>query len=66
METVDVMLSIMASALSIVATVIAFKSKKEVDRLRNLYEGNKLNAIGNENIAKIKEAMHLNLGGVKA
>lgn len=49
METVDVMLSIMASALSIVATVIAFKSKKEVDRLRNLYEGNKLNAIGNEN-----------------
>ena len=49
METVDVMLSIVASALSIVATVIAFKSKKEVDRLRNLYEGNKLNAIGNEN-----------------
>lgn len=49
METVDVMLSIVASALSIVATVIAFKSKKEVDRIRNLYEGNKLNAIGNEN-----------------
>lgn len=49
MEMIDVMLSIVASALSIVATVVAFKSKKGVDRLRDLYEGNKLNVTGNEN-----------------
>lgn len=49
MEMIDVMLSIVASALSIVATVVAFKSKREVDKLRDLYEGNKLNVTGNEN-----------------
>ena len=49
MEMLEIVLSIIASILSIVATIIAFKSKKEVERLRDLYEGNKLNARGDGN-----------------
>ena len=50
MEMFEMMLSIVASALSIVATVIAFKSKKEVERLRDFYEGNKYTATGDGNV----------------
>lgn len=49
MEIVDIVLSILASALSIAATVIAYKSKKEVDGLRELYKSNELSANGNGN-----------------
>lgn len=45
----EIVLSIVASVLSIAATVVAFKNKKEVERLRDLYEGNKLTANGNGN-----------------
>ena len=45
----EIVLSIIASILSIVATIIAFKSKREVESLRDLYEGNKLTASGNGN-----------------
>ena len=42
--------------------------ESHLDEVRDIIRaGNdRANAIGNENIAKIKEAMHLNLGGVKA
>lgn len=49
METLEVVLSIAASVLSIVAGGIALKSKREVERLRDLYEGNKSTAIGDGN-----------------
>lgn len=49
MEMLEIVLSIIASILSIVATIIAFKSKREVENLRDLYEGNKLTASGNGN-----------------
>ena len=45
----EIVLSIVASILSIAATVIALRSKKEVERLRDLYEGNKLTANGDGN-----------------
>ena len=45
----EIVLSIVASVLSIAATVVAFKNKKEVERLRDLYEGNKLTVNGNGN-----------------
>lgn len=45
----DNILSILASALSIFATIVAFKSKKEVERLRDLYEGNRLTVNGDGN-----------------
>ena len=45
----EIVLSIVASVLSIAATVVAFKNKKEVERLRDLYEGNKLTTNGNGN-----------------
>ena len=48
-EMLEIVLSIVASVLSIAATVVAFKNKKEVERLRDLYEGNKLTANGNGN-----------------
>ena len=60
MEMVDVMLSIVASVLSIVATVIAFKNKKYIDKLRDLYEGNKMNATGNENIQVVGTGNQVN------
>lgn len=50
MEMLEIVLSIVASAFSIVATVIAFKSKKEVERLRDFYEGNKHAATGDGNV----------------
>lgn len=49
MEMLEIALSIIASILSIVAAIIAFKSKREVENLRELYEGNKLAASGNGN-----------------
>lgn len=45
----DIILSIVASVLSIAAAIVAFKSKKEVEKLRDLYEGNKLTANGDSN-----------------
>lgn len=49
MEMIEIVLSIIASILSIVATIIAFRSKREVENLRDLYEGNKLTVSGNGN-----------------
>ncbi len=49
MEILEIVLNIVASALSIAATIVAFKSKKEVERLRDLYEDNKFTANGNGN-----------------
>lgn len=50
MEILEIMLNIVASTFSIVATVVAFKNKKEVKRLRDFYEGNKQAATGDGNI----------------
>lgn len=50
MEMLNVILSILSSALSIVATFIAFSSKKKVAELRDRYEGNKFVANGDSNV----------------
>lgn len=49
METLNIVLSIVASLLSIFATAQAYKSKREIKRLRDLYEGNVQKAYGNGN-----------------
>lgn len=48
-EIVEIAFSIVASALSIIATIVAFKSKKEVESLRDRYENNEHTAIGDGN-----------------
>ena len=40
METVNTLLGIVVSLLSIFATIQSYKNKKEIKRLYNLYEGN--------------------------
>lgn len=49
METFNIVLSIVASVASIFAAVQTCKSKREIKRLRNLYEGNIQKAYGNGN-----------------
>lgn len=49
MELFEIALSITASVFSIIATVIALKNKKEVERLRDQYEGNAHFARGDGN-----------------
>lgn len=49
MESINLVLSIVASVLSIIATFSAYKRKKEIGRLRDLYEGNGLDALGDGN-----------------
>ena len=49
METLNVVLSIVASLLSIFATAQAYKNKREIKRLRDFYEGNVQKARGNGN-----------------
>lgn len=52
METLNILLSIAASLLSIFATVRAYKNKKnkrEIERLRDIYEYNIQKAYGNGN-----------------
>ncbi|WP_315572906.1 hypothetical protein [Lancefieldella rimae] len=49
METLNILLSIVASLLSIFATVRAYKSKREIERLRDIYEYNTQKAYGNGN-----------------
>ena len=63
MEMLEIVLSIMTSVLSIAATVVAFKSKKEVERLRDLYEGNKLTANGNGNAQVMGMGNQVNANG---
>lgn len=50
METLEIVLSIVASLLSIVATITAFKSKKEVERLRDCYKSNEQTATGDGDV----------------
>ncbi|KGF13881.1 hypothetical protein HMPREF1647_03720 [Lancefieldella parvula DNF00906] len=49
METVNTLLGIVVSLLSIFATIQSYKNKKEIKRLYNLYEGNTQKAYGNGN-----------------
>lgn len=49
MEQIDIILSIIASCVSIVATIIALQSRSEVRELRDVYEGNRLCANGGGN-----------------
>lgn len=62
-EMADIILSIVASVLSIVAAVIAFKSKKEVDNLRDLYESNKQVAYGTMNTQVMGTDVQVNTRG---
>lgn len=63
MEVLEIVLSIVASLLSIAATIVAFKSKKEVDRLRDLYEGNSFTANGNANAQVMGTGNQVNTHG---
>lgn len=49
METLNLVLGIIASIFSIVTTVISFKNNKEIKKLRDYYENNTLTANGNGN-----------------
>ena len=49
-ETLAVILSIVASILSIAATIVALKSKKETQQLCDIYKDNQLFIKGDKNI----------------
>lgn len=49
METAELVFSIVASLFSIFATVISLRTRSEVKRMRDEFQGNKLVAKGNGN-----------------
>lgn len=56
----DNVLSIIASILSVVATVIALKSREEVRRLRDLYQGNTMTLTGDGNAQVLGSSNQVN------
>ena len=50
MEILETVLSLLASALSIIATFLAFKNKKAIEELHDLYQNNKLTIEGKNNV----------------
>lgn len=50
MEQLNTILSIVASALSITATLVALQNKSEIKKLSGSYNRNKQKAKGNSNI----------------
>ena len=50
MESVNTVLSVIASLLSIIATLVSLKNKEELNKLRVIFENNGSSALGNENV----------------
>lgn len=56
MEAADLVFSIIASLLSIIATVVSLRARSEVKKVRDEFQGNKLVAKGNSNAQLVGSA----------